>query len=105
MKFVLLIFHFNLLSVYNYDIKTNEDNGSAKLVFNIYRKNIHILKLEKLNSTSGISFRDTDVLVNTSGVKSYIGQIDYSLNANIYIWRVIEPENAFCVLPIDKRFV
>ncbi|CAG2112833.1 unnamed protein product [Medioppia subpectinata] len=50
---------------------------------------------------NGISIKETDLLANTTGIKSYVGQIDYSLSANLLMWRVIEPENALYVMPIQ----
>jgi len=72
-----------------------------QLVFNTYRKDINIVPLKRLKSA--INYTDTDLLINITNIRTYIAEIDYSLRANILVWRNTEPENALFVAPIDKR--
>src|SRR5882724_8302469 len=98
--FIIFYLHF-FIAFADSLVETNE----TKLVFNIYRKDIHVISIEKLNSTTnGIDLNETDLLVNTTGHKSYVGQIDYSLSGNILIWRLIEPINGIYAVPLNKRF-
>jgi len=73
-------------------------NNEPQLVFNIYYKDIHIVKLEKLKHS--IDYRDTDLFVNTTG---FNGEIDYSIKANVLIWRKCEPQSVLYVIPMNKR--
>jgi len=91
---IFLIIEFTLLSSQLF-------LDEPQLVFNIYRKDIHIVSLERLKST--INYTDTDLLLNVTDTTTYIAEIDYSLRANIFIWRDTQPENAIFVTPINKR--
>jgi hypothetical protein len=73
-------------------------NNEPQLVFNIYYRDIHIVRLEKLKHS--IDYIDTHLFVNTTG---FSGEIDYSMRANVLIWRKCEPQNVLYVIPIDKR--
>ncbi len=73
-------------------------NNEPQLVFNIYYRDIHIVRLEKLKHS--IDYIDTHLFVNTTG---FNGEIDYSMRANVLIWRKCEPQNVLYVIPIDKR--
>ncbi|XP_054155660.1 low-density lipoprotein receptor-related protein 2-like [Oppia nitens] len=45
-------------------------------------------------------YRSADISVNITN-QTVIGQLDYSLAANLLVWRVQEPDNAIYVAPID----
>jgi hypothetical protein len=90
-NFLILIFGFTF---FNCQLFNNE----PQLVFNIYRRGIHIVKLEKLKHS--IDSRDTDLFVNTTG---FDGEIDYSIRANVLIWRKCEPQSVLYVIPMNKR--
>ncbi len=90
-NFLILMFGFTFSNCQLFD-------NEPQLVFNIYRRGIYTVKLEKLKHS--IDYRDTDLFVNTT---DFNGEIDYSIRANVLIWRKCEPQSVLYVIPIDKR--
>jgi hypothetical protein len=95
MKVYLII----LLTYFNC-IVSQLSNNESLLVFGEYQKGLFTAKFGK--TINQINESDSDLLVETH---DRVREIDYSLSANVIIWRE-DDHGSFCVfyaIPINKR--
>jgi hypothetical protein len=72
-------------------------NNKTLLVFHEKNRGLFTIKFDKTKHQLNES--DSHNLVETSS--SSIGEIDYSLKANVIVWR--DSNHKFYAIPIDKR--
>jgi hypothetical protein len=90
---IILLIYFNC-------IVPQPTKNESLLVFGEYQKGLFTTKFGK--TTNQISESDSDLLVETD---YWVREIDYSLSANVIIWRE-DNHFSFCVfyaIPINKR--
>ena len=95
MKFYLII-----LLIYFNCIVSQLSNYESLLVFENYEIGLFTAKFGK--TINQINESDSDLLVETN---DWVREIDYSLSANLIIWRE-DDHGSFCVfyaIPINKR--
>ena len=98
-----LIFAILIIKCVNCSLSAEHNRNSSKLVFHVFQDDVRIVDLKRLNASAhGVRYQDADILVKVTEQDSYIGQIDYSLQANLLIWRSIQPHSAICAIPLDN---
>jgi hypothetical protein len=97
MKVYLLVFMIQFITS-----NSQPFNNETQLVFTIDRKDIKIVNFK--NKTFFNNSEETNLILNSTTNDDIIGGIDYSIRANILIWRQLKPQNGIYAIPIDKRY-